>query len=333
MARALSTGPAGRLLLMALDDNAHVERAIMLDGSNVTIGRAPSSTIPLPEDQSVSRLHAMLSFDGQHYWLSDLGSSNGTRVNGIQIDVPTALADGDRITTGQHILIFTSTVPLTPEYQELAQQDAADLVMDGSPSAGSAWGPPVQRAAEDAPDAADSVAGLPASPRALDSGPHTAALADSLVAAVPGEGSAADPDSSGWAPDGPVGPGTGELAQIRHYLVDMSTQLATLTEDTKQSQKRLRTELVGLANHIGGVLADLNAPSDQPSRSLSREALAELVRVADQAAADPHHLNALVDLAGRAHDITAVLKLDLRLLDELVHVRERLSALAQSEGW
>jgi hypothetical protein len=96
---------AGRLILEAADSSGQAHDFV-LDGRNVTIGRAPACTVSLPEDQLASRLHAMLHYTGEQYTISDLGSSNGTLVNGVLIRGATPLAEGDRITVGQHTLIY-----------------------------------------------------------------------------------------------------------------------------------------------------------------------------------------------------------------------------------
>lgn len=86
------------------------EREIALDGRNVAVGRSPSCDIVLDGDQLVSRRHALMRFDGQHFTIVDLGSSNGTYVNDVEIRDLTPLADGDRIKVGEHELAF-STAP------------------------------------------------------------------------------------------------------------------------------------------------------------------------------------------------------------------------------
>jgi len=70
------------------------------------IGRSDKNTIILDDDLA-SRNHAMLqrSETGEFY-LTDLGSSNGTLVNGARICVPTILHPGDRITIGSHEFTF-----------------------------------------------------------------------------------------------------------------------------------------------------------------------------------------------------------------------------------
>ena len=75
-----------------------------LDGSLLTLGRSRDCDIPI-DDPSVSRRHAELHRDSDGFTLVDLGSTNGTQVNGRKIDrVP--LQNGDRITLGQTELRF-----------------------------------------------------------------------------------------------------------------------------------------------------------------------------------------------------------------------------------
>src|SRR5262249_54106319 len=63
-------------------------------------GRSPSADLTI-NDSSVSRRHAQISVGSAGCLLKDLGSLNGTYVNGEQIVEETAVADGDRILLGQ----------------------------------------------------------------------------------------------------------------------------------------------------------------------------------------------------------------------------------------
>ncbi len=63
------------------------------------IGRAADCTIRLADD-TVSAHHARLSYQGNQWWLEDLGSKNGTMVNDFPIEGPIILTDGDRISLG-----------------------------------------------------------------------------------------------------------------------------------------------------------------------------------------------------------------------------------------
>jgi hypothetical protein len=69
------------------------------DGMRVTVGRSPSCDCVLPED-CISRRHAELRRDGERWLLRDLGSSNGTRVNGVQVAEEMEVRPGDRLSLG-----------------------------------------------------------------------------------------------------------------------------------------------------------------------------------------------------------------------------------------
>jgi hypothetical protein len=61
-------------------------------------------------DVNVSRRHAELQQEGATYWIVDLGSTNGTAVNGKRIERE-RLRDGDRITLGSTEIVFGRSVP------------------------------------------------------------------------------------------------------------------------------------------------------------------------------------------------------------------------------
>ncbi|HEX5503002.1 MAG TPA: ATP-binding cassette domain-containing protein, partial [Thermomicrobiales bacterium] len=72
--------------------------------ASFTIGRDPGNDLALPS-RVVSRYHAVLEQDGATSRLRDLGSANGTTVNGEPIE-SVALADGDEIWIGDQRLVF-----------------------------------------------------------------------------------------------------------------------------------------------------------------------------------------------------------------------------------
>lgn len=82
-----------------------------LTGDRITLGRDPTNTIRL-RDSEVSRRHAEIRRSGDEYWLVDLGSSNGTFVNGRQISQH-KLANGDQIQLGRSLLLFTQPIEET----------------------------------------------------------------------------------------------------------------------------------------------------------------------------------------------------------------------------
>jgi pSer/pThr/pTyr-binding forkhead associated (FHA) protein len=58
------------------------------------------------QDRSVSRPHAEILRQGDGFLLKDLGSANGTLVNGVPLSEPHRMNDGDAITFGEDVLIF-----------------------------------------------------------------------------------------------------------------------------------------------------------------------------------------------------------------------------------
>jgi pSer/pThr/pTyr-binding forkhead associated (FHA) protein len=69
------------------------------------IGRGQDSSFRLP-DTGVSRRHLEIRWDGHTATLSDLGSTNGTTVNGNPVQAPWQLSDGDVIRVGHSSLVF-----------------------------------------------------------------------------------------------------------------------------------------------------------------------------------------------------------------------------------
>src|SRR5712691_3070092 len=78
--------------------------------SELRIGRGEQNDLRL-NDASVSRHHAFLRRVDGRYLLSDVGSQNGTFVNGRQVHAPSALQSGDRIRAGTTELTFHLDVP------------------------------------------------------------------------------------------------------------------------------------------------------------------------------------------------------------------------------
>jgi len=73
--------------------------------TEATLGRSPSCEISL-QDGKVSRRHARLVVDGGLTKIEDLGSRNGTLVNGERLTVPVPLSPGDKVQVGDTTALF-----------------------------------------------------------------------------------------------------------------------------------------------------------------------------------------------------------------------------------
>lgn len=100
-----SSGP-----YLALKTSSGDRQLSLVGGSYWTVGRGDDNNFVLP-DRWISRNHAMLQgSDSSKFYLIDLGSRNGTFVNGRRVSVPVILHDGDLLTFGQTELRFFSPV-------------------------------------------------------------------------------------------------------------------------------------------------------------------------------------------------------------------------------
>ena len=71
--------------------------------SEMTLGRAPGCTIVV-DDTYVSQVHCRVFADGDQYRVEDLGSTNGTTLNGAEVAGPEAITLGDRLQVGNVVL-------------------------------------------------------------------------------------------------------------------------------------------------------------------------------------------------------------------------------------
>jgi hypothetical protein len=96
---------SGRLVVThspAIEEGAEYS----LDSAAVTIGRAEQNDVAIDGDEFASARHARVEPRRDGVWVHDLGSTNGTFVNGIRIDRPRKLVNGDVVRAGETELRF-----------------------------------------------------------------------------------------------------------------------------------------------------------------------------------------------------------------------------------
>ena len=79
---------------------------VPLKNRKVKIGRDPSNQVVIPDDTFASRHHAWISYEESDFWLEDLGSTNGTLLNGHPVVKRQVLSAGDKIRVGHTELTF-----------------------------------------------------------------------------------------------------------------------------------------------------------------------------------------------------------------------------------
>jgi two-component system response regulator AtoC len=91
-------------------------------GGSVVVGRAAEVELRV-EHASVSRRHAQLVIEGGALSVEDLGSHNGTRVNGEQVDGPRALASGDVVMVGDVVIVVHGIAAASAERRTLTEPE------------------------------------------------------------------------------------------------------------------------------------------------------------------------------------------------------------------
>ena len=94
-------GPATRLVV----DQPAAKKGVTFNlGPELTVGRAAGCQIALTDDTYVSQLHARVFERSGQVYVEDLGSTNGTYVNGHRVSAPTPMHKGDSLQIGSTVL-------------------------------------------------------------------------------------------------------------------------------------------------------------------------------------------------------------------------------------
>ena len=115
----------GQELLIVTSD--HKTRRVELEGDNLSVGRAHSNDLCYPEDASLSRRHMVFRHDEQGWWVEDLGSKNGTILNGTRLNAPRLVRPGDRLGVGQLEITMIDSVTDAPEKVVFVQDQSPEM--------------------------------------------------------------------------------------------------------------------------------------------------------------------------------------------------------------
>ena len=92
-------GPAVPAIRLEIRAKGEQPMARTFTQTEIILGRDPLSDVPLG-DEAASARHARLSFHDGQWWIDDLGSTNGTRLNRGRVLRSTVLTNGDEIKCG-----------------------------------------------------------------------------------------------------------------------------------------------------------------------------------------------------------------------------------------
>jgi pSer/pThr/pTyr-binding forkhead associated (FHA) protein len=324
---AVAAGPRSRLIVHRLatadggdEDGPSIEVGeFILDGRDIAIGRAPSCDIVLEGDQLASRRHALFRSRSDGYTVVDLGSSNGTYINDLEIREAVLLHEGDHISIGGHELIYSMSpagphaslagvkmttepepraVPMVDTDPNAMAVSARDTVESSAVGGADAASTPADVAgyAAAGPTSDDEPAGereKEDAPVAPDAAPEAAYAATPVSGADFGNSSITDAD----------------FEELRMQLAEVSEALARKATAETRVIKQLRGALASARDRLAALVSEASngrpagaSPADLPPN------LAELVSIARQAAENPRHLDYLTALAEHASEIADALE-------------------------
>lgn len=104
MSMAKSMRPQNMKLALRADSGLSVGQYYPLSPTRSVLGRSVEAAIPV-DDSKASRNHAAIDFQNGFYLLVDLGSTNGTFLNGERLEVGKLLNPGDEIRIGSTVYI------------------------------------------------------------------------------------------------------------------------------------------------------------------------------------------------------------------------------------
>ena len=124
-----------------------------LEGDQITIGRDSTNGVAINHSE-VSRRHSKLSFQGGKYVIEDMGSTNGTFVNGQRLGGQTVLKPGDVVSLGEQIVLMYDAISMDAGATVAASRKAVHpspvvpAAPPSAPPAAPAYSPPVAPAGQ-----------------------------------------------------------------------------------------------------------------------------------------------------------------------------------------
>jgi len=93
-------------LILLIQTSGESSQALQFSQGDILIGRDPQCEVVL-EDAASSARHARLSYHHNQWWLEDLQSTNGTKLNNETVQTATIVVNGDTIQCGQTVILVS----------------------------------------------------------------------------------------------------------------------------------------------------------------------------------------------------------------------------------
>jgi pSer/pThr/pTyr-binding forkhead associated (FHA) protein len=331
-------------------DNGEVLQDYLLEKSEITIGRAPNSSILLSKDKLTSRRHATIRYENGNYILRDEHSANGTFVNGQQLEemTPHTLQDGDHVGIGEHELIFQAyksapsgvdiesmpTITVSPSsvaditYRTREDELLTTATSDDFSTRSMNGDSEVQ--AVETPSSPPVVPAPTTSTAAPESAPSTD-VPGASVASVPADTGTAVTFSRLTSLPQPTLP---EVAPLMAALATLDGQVASLQEQLNTTQEAMRNHDTDIAQTTNQLRAGVRRVSERMDNTIadvarSREQLAwaELMQLMEDVMNNPRDIEYVTKLARKARELNKVFQIHQNVLSTLAECTSLLRSL------
>ncbi len=338
-----------------------------LNTAEISIGRAPTCDIVLPDDQMVSRRHAIVRRQGNTVTIVDLGSSNGTLINGVEIHDATALKEGDKLTIGDQDLIFHEAQEAV--VQQPASQPFAAAAASASPFGSPASSPFGQSPASSSPfgqSPASSYSPPPANESPFYNSGSSSPIYGSDAPAAPAAPATPAPSTSSFVEQdtaGGIGAYTaqsygsyvhvvngqevereeersnyqGQVAFANESAAPARPDAAALLANIQSLHAQLNEQIVSsnqateqVRSGIRATLQHLEAALEAAQSASQRDALSDLQQLANNVS-QTQRMDQAVSFASRASELRDVLAAHQQLLQELQNLRQQLEGTLNND--
>ena len=126
---------------LVIRSGVDVGKEYILDKNEFIVGREQTADITV-SDPEISRRHARIFFQNGGYIIEDLGSTNGTFVNGQKISGPYLLRPGEVVNFGEHVSVLFESVQVDPNATVVSSAAAPKAPIASAPAKAPLYTPP-----------------------------------------------------------------------------------------------------------------------------------------------------------------------------------------------